>query len=244
MDLEEHRLSFGAAAEHYDRVRPGYPAAAVSWAIGLDHARVADLGAGTGLLTRAIRDLGHEVTAVEPDPGMRAALIAATPGVPALDGSAEATGLPAAGMDAVLAGAAYHWFKPELAHPEIARILRAGGHFAALWNDRDDSVAWIVELNRIIDDFYENRRRQDQTLDLGEQFGPVESAEFTHQTWHTPQSLLDLIKSRSYYLVADSVTRQRLIEQVRQLTVDHPDLAGRETFELPYVTRVRRAARR
>jgi SAM-dependent methyltransferase len=244
MDSEQHRLSFGAVAEHYDQVRPGYPAAAVSWAIGADRARVADLGAGTGLLTRAIRDLGHRVTAVEPDPGMLAQLITATPDVVALTGSAEATGLPTASMDAVLAGAAYHWFEPELANPEIARVLRPGGHFAALWNDRDDSVAWIREFNRIIDDFYENRRRQEQALDLGEQFGPVESAEFTHQTRHTPQSLLDLIKSRSYYLVADAATRQGLIAAVGRLTETHPELAGRESFELPYITRVRRAVRR
>jgi SAM-dependent methyltransferase len=244
MDLDAHRLSFGVAAEHYDRVRPGYPSAAVAWAINADRARVLDLGAGTGLLTRVVRDLGHDVTAVEPDPGMRAQLASGTPGVVIRDGSAEATGLPAAAMDAVLAGAAYHWFKPELAHPEIARVLRPGGAFAALWNDRDNQIGWVAEFDRIIGGFYTNRRRREQQLNLGDRFGPVEAGEFRHSTSHTADSLIELIRSRSYYLVADDATRHRLIAAVRELTTEHPDLAGRATFELPYVTRVHRAVKR
>jgi SAM-dependent methyltransferase len=244
MDIDAHRLSFGAAAAHYHRVRPGYPQPAVRWAIGRPTADVVDLGAGTGLLTGVITELGHRVTAVEPDPGMRTELLAACPTAAVRDGSAESTGLPDGCADAVLAGAAYHWFQPELAHPEIARVLRPGGAFAALWNDRDATVGWVAAFDQIIDGFYHNRRRQEQVLDLGERFEPVEDAEFRHTTVHTAESLLGLVRSRSYYLVADEPTRERLLTAVRALTRTHPELAGRESFELPYVTRVRRAVRR
>ncbi len=124
-----HALSFGAAAGDYDRFRPRYPEAAVRWALdGLSRARVVDLAAGTGILTRTVLALGHEVVPVEPDPGMRAQLVVSTPGTTALAGSAEALPLPDSAADAVLVGTAYHWFDREPAHAEIARVLRARWH--------------------------------------------------------------------------------------------------------------------
>ncbi|GIF66868.1 hypothetical protein Ais01nite_49030 [Asanoa ishikariensis] len=45
---------------------------------------------------------------------------------------------------------AYHWFDPELAHPEMARLLRPGGVLTAIWNDRDKATAWAAELSRLI----------------------------------------------------------------------------------------------
>jgi 2-polyprenyl-3-methyl-5-hydroxy-6-metoxy-1,4-benzoquinol methylase len=63
-------LSFGPAAAEYDRYRPRYPERALRWALAdlTVPARVVDLGAGTGILTRGVRALGHQVTPVEPDP--------------------------------------------------------------------------------------------------------------------------------------------------------------------------------
>src|SRR5947207_8421972 len=130
-------LSFGVAADLYDEMRPTYPPDAVRWALGERPRRVVDLGAGTGILTRALLDLGHEVVPVEPDPGMRDRLGRATPGLTALAGSAERIPLPDGSADAVLAGQAYHWFEPEPAHREVARVLAPGGVFAPIWNVRD-----------------------------------------------------------------------------------------------------------
>ncbi|HEY0696771.1 MAG TPA: class I SAM-dependent methyltransferase, partial [Micromonospora sp.] len=70
--MTKEALSFGAAAEAYDRFRPGYPDPAVRWAVGASApAQVVDLAAGTGILTRCLLALGHRVVPVEPDPGMR-----------------------------------------------------------------------------------------------------------------------------------------------------------------------------
>src|SRR5262245_61990756 len=138
MTTQDYRgLSFGPAADRYDQARPSYPPAALTWALGTEVRRVVDLGAGTGILTRVLVDLGHEVVPVEPDAGMRRRLADVTPGTQAVDGTAERIPLPDASVDAVVAGQAYHWFDTERAHPEIARVLRPGGVFAPLWNIRD-----------------------------------------------------------------------------------------------------------
>ncbi|MBB5870744.1 SAM-dependent methyltransferase [Allocatelliglobosispora scoriae] len=249
MTSDEHRLAFGAAASLYDRARPTYPAEALTWTfapLGAGPLRVVDLGAGTGLLTRVLLAAGHEVIPVEPDAGMRAALAAATPGVTALAGSAEEIPLPDGSVDAVVAGTAYHWFVPERAHPEVARVLRPGGVFAPIWNDRDTTEDWTMKLAAIMRSYrgsFERRHELDRTMTFGDLFGPVVKAEFRHAVPQTPQGLADLIASRSYYLVADEARRQEMLDDVAALCATHPDLAGRTAFDLPYVTAVYRAVR-
>jgi hypothetical protein len=81
--------SFGSAAALYDAVRPSYPEDAIRWALaplGAGRHRVADIGAGSGILTRVIASVGHEPVALEPDALMRDRFIAATPGVEVVDG--------------------------------------------------------------------------------------------------------------------------------------------------------------
>ncbi len=246
MTQDAHRLSFGAAAANYDRARPTYPAAALSWTLGTERRRVVDLGAGTGLLSRVVAASGHEVIPVEPDPEMRAQLDAVTPGVHALDGSAEAIPMPDASVDAVLAGTAYHWFDPELAHPEMARVLRPGGVLAAIWNDRDRSTAWVAELSRLIGvhrNVSGRRAELDTSRSFGPLFGDVTKHQFSHVVRQSPQGIADLVASRSTYLTATPAEQRRIRDQITELCATHPELAGRDAFDLPYLTTVYRAIR-
>jgi SAM-dependent methyltransferase len=138
---EDMALSFGANAEEYDRLRPGYPVAALDWATARADIRAAlDLGAGTGLLTRSLVDRGFAVIAVEPDEQMRGALARRVPGVTVHSGYAEDIPLPAASVDAVFVGQAFHWFTRPAADHEIARVLRPGGVLAVLTNVNPDDA--------------------------------------------------------------------------------------------------------
>jgi SAM-dependent methyltransferase len=246
MDTDEfhaNRLSFGPAADLYDRIRPAYPAEAVAWALGAPPRRVVDLGAGTGKLTRVLADAGHDVVAVEPDDGMLARLAESLPGVPALAGSAEDVPVPDASVDAVVAGQAYHWFDLAKAHPEIARVLRPGGVFVPIWNYRDEDVPWVAELTALLD-MYDGSLRAVRPALPAELFEPVESAVFRHAVRMTPDSLVDLVRSRSYYLTATPELRADLERRVRELCATHPALRGHDAFDLPYQTFAYRAARR
>jgi SAM-dependent methyltransferase len=173
MTFDAHRLSFGNVAEHYDRARPTYPADAVAWAVGPDARKVLDLGAGTGKLTRVALNLGLDVVAVEPDPGMRAQLDAATNGLTALAGSAEEIPLADGCVDAVIVGQAYHWFTPEKALPEIARVLKPGGWFAPIWNMRSLDQEWTRRLDEIMNGGRTPPWSRSNDPDYGPLFSPI-----------------------------------------------------------------------
>src|SRR5215207_6872072 len=149
---------FTGVAESYDLGRPGYPpevVAAIADRLGLaPGARIADVGAGTGKLTRALLAAGYDLVAVEPLAGLRARLEAVVPGAEALDGTAEALPLAGASVDAVVCANAFHWFDAPRATAEFARVLRQGGGLALIQHDGvedDDSHPWSRELRAVID---------------------------------------------------------------------------------------------
>jgi SAM-dependent methyltransferase len=146
----ERAGSFGAAAAHYERYRPGPPAAAVDWIIPTGVGRVVDLGAGTGALTRLLVDRADEVVAVEPDDRMRAVLVEEVPGITAVDGRGESMPLPDDYADAVLASSSWHWVDPVPTLHEVGRVLRPGGVLGALWSGPDPEGAFIVQARALL----------------------------------------------------------------------------------------------
>src|SRR4051794_27798903 len=107
MELHPLAAQFADVAENYELGRPEYPQGVVEL-LGLSPgARVLDLAAGTGKLTRVLRAGGLDVVPVEPLPRLRARI----PG--AVDGRAEAIPLDDASVDAVTIGDAWHWFDRE-----------------------------------------------------------------------------------------------------------------------------------
>jgi SAM-dependent methyltransferase len=234
--------SFGMAAERYDLYRPTYAEDAVVWAVGQGPSRIADLGAGTGILSRLLRKLGHDVVAVEPDDLMRARLVQVSPGVTAVAGRAEAIPLPDGGVDAAVAGQSYHWFDRSQAHREIARVVRPGGTFAALWNDADPATPWTIQFSEIVDG-PSRHGGEPEVADFGERFEPVEAGEFRHEMWVTPDALVAMATTRSPYLVADEQGRHDLVMSIRALLHD-VGLAGQGRFLMAHITRVNRALRR
>lgn len=134
---------FTGRVESYRRFRPGYPGEVVETLrreCGLDaDAHVADIAAGTGLLTEVLLAAGFAVTAVEPNEEMRAACVTLevkNPKLRVVTGTAEATGLPNASVDLITVAQAMHWFDLEKTKAEFARILRPGGGCAVLYNNR------------------------------------------------------------------------------------------------------------
>ena len=237
----EQATSFGAAADAYERGRPPYPAEAIDWLLPRGAARVLDVGAGTGKLTRLLAARGLDVVAVEPLPGMREQLTRAVPGVPVHPGTAEHIPLPDGSVDAVLAAQAWHWVDQARAVPEVARVLVPGGQLGLVWNMRDDRADWVARLSQILHDPGEGDGSRGGAVALGPPFGPVQhrTIEWIHRL--TRDQLLDTVSSRSYVITMPAAQRAEVLAAVGRLADTHPDLAGRAELELPYRTECFRA---
>jgi SAM-dependent methyltransferase len=231
--------SFGAVAAAYERGRPPYPPAAVDWLLPDGASRVLDLGAGTGKLTRQLRDRGLDVIAVEPSAGMREELARAVPGVAVHAGSAEEIPLPDGSVDAVLVAQAWHWVDRSRAVPEVARVLVPGGRLGLVWNIRDEREDWVAELGAIVHDPAEHRRK-DRGL-VGPPFGPVENrdVEWTHRL--SRDELIDMSASRSFAATMPAEQRAVVLAAVGRLADARMELTGADQLALPYVTECYRA---
>lgn len=237
-DRARRARSFGVLAEDYDRIRPGYPDEAVVAVVGERPCRVVDVGAGTGKLTRDLVARGHEVVAVEPDPGMRTALVRhALPGVRVLDGAGEALPVDDASADAVLYGQAWHWVDPERAAAEAHRVLADDGVLGLLWNIPDRSVRWVEEVNRIAGQPDQGPRLVPPALDG---FAPAEVVRVPWVHTLTPDDLVLLFSTFSRVSTREPDDRAAVLDTI----VRHPAVAGRTTVAYPHLCAALRFRRR
>ncbi|WP_280341242.1 class I SAM-dependent methyltransferase [Nocardia neocaledoniensis] len=237
--------SFGAQAATYAEHRPDYAAAAIRWALepirAIEVPTVLDLGAGTGKLTAGLRALGAEAVAVEPDAAMRAEFVRRCPSVPALAGTAEAIPLPDDAVDAVVAGQAFHWFDQARAFPEIARVLRPHGVFAAFWNIEDGGVEWVAGLQRVArSEASMPPPPADEPLPGHPLFTAFEKTEFAHAQRRTAASLVETIGTHSHTVVIPADERAALLGRIGDYLRTRPETATGE-FDYPLRTEVIRA---
>lgn len=225
--------NFGSIAELYERVRPGYPAEAVSWLLPADARLIVDVGTGTGKLTDALLALGREVTAVDPDPGMLAVLTAKHPGVTTITGAAEQLPFDDATFDVVTFGQSWHWVDPPRGSLEVARVLRPGGQLGLFWNIRDDREPWVAELADVLG----HRSADELMLAAGGPLvtEPLEFDELREFTWTSTidvATLVDLATTHGFVITASDVDRHDLLDAVRALGERVVDDDG--MLRLPY----------
>jgi SAM-dependent methyltransferase len=243
----EHALSFGRAVSDYERGRPAYPREAVDWIVEragearaaadgrLD--RAVDVGAGTGKFTASLVAHGLEVTAVEPDHTMLSRLATNHPSVAALAGSAESLPVDDASVDLVAFAQAWHWVDAPSASVEAARVLRPGGSLALVWNIRDADVDWVARLGEIMGSSEAEQYSSEEPL-LGPPFVAAEYAQFRWENPLSREELLAMITSRSYVITMDAAERDAMLARVGQLLDTHPQVAGDDSYLMPYLTRV------
>ena len=176
---------FSSYAGAYDQVRPRPPAVLAEvisqWA-EVAAPEVVDLGTGSGLSLPLWSGRARKVTGVEPSGPMRAIAQQRAAALPdqenfsVVDGRAEDTGLPAESADIVTASQAMHWFDPDRALPEIARLLRPGGVLAAYDCDWPPGVNWEADAA------YLACEERMHALEIGRGLQPPKAAKEEHTT--------------------------------------------------------------
>lgn len=226
---------FGRAAVAYEQGRPGYPLAAVEWAVGPTPCSVVDVGAGTGKLTTALVAFGADVLAVEPSEPLRQQFTARLPYVRIHPGTAEDLSLPDNSVDIVAVGHAYHWFDAPVAQQEFARVLHPGGRLALLWNLRCENQPWQLEFTRLIsgEDGTDHNPLAGMTR-VYAGFAPFEQHDVPHTVILTIEELVLLAASRSAVIRLSPMRRAELLDAVRRLALT---VAENGQIAMNYVTR-------
>jgi SAM-dependent methyltransferase len=226
-------LSFSAVADAYDRARPGYPREAAVWLTGTRPATLLELGAGTGKLTDQLVALGHEVVATDPLDEMLRHLTARLPATLVARAAAERIPLRARSVDAVVAAQSLHWFDLDRALPEIARVLRPGGHLALVWNQRDERIPWVRRLGTLIGT-QEQQHDPTHALLASHLFGFVDATTFRFWQPLDRGRLRDLVLSRSNIATMPAIQREGVLRKVDDLYAEYG--RGADGMLLPYVT--------
>ena len=174
---------FSNRADNYAKFRPGYPAAIIEIlksACRLDeNSVIADIGAGTGILSELFLKEGNSVVAIEPNAAMRRTaegLLKKFGKFRSVDATAEATTLENESVDFVAAAQAFHWFDRDKAKREFTRILKPEGWIVLIWNERRlDSTAFLRAYEDLLLRYgtdYEKVRHEKVTGEIAAFFAP------------------------------------------------------------------------
>ena len=156
--MKENR--FNGKGSYYAKQRPSYPTEFIDYLydeIGMTaESVIADIGAGTGKLTKLLLERGSTVYAVEPNNEMRAraeADLGSFANFFSLKSRAEETLLDDNSVDYVTVATAFHWFDRESFRAECRRILRAAGKVVIVYNSRVEDSDIVKALYRVNEKF-------------------------------------------------------------------------------------------
>lgn len=183
MPVQDPTQRFSSKVENYVRYRPGYPPEVIQLLgeqCGLTSERIiADIASGTGIFTRLLLENGNRVFGVEPNANMRQAAVeflSTYSRFTNVEGTAEATTLPAHSVDMVTAAQAAHWFDHPKTRKEFVRILKPGGWVVLLWNERRlDSTPFLRDYEQVLLTYgtdYQDVRHENTTANIKDLFAP------------------------------------------------------------------------
>ncbi|NJM99586.1 MAG: methyltransferase domain-containing protein [Phormidesmis sp. RL_2_1] len=162
---------FSNRVDNYIRYRPSYPQEVLlllQAETGLtSDCKIADIGSGTGISSQLFLQNNNVVFGVEPNLEMRQAskrLLQTYPRFHSVEGTAESTTLASHAVDYAIAAQSFHWFHPQQAQAEFARILKPNGWVVLMWNARcKTSTPFLKEYEALLQqygtDYGEIRRR-------------------------------------------------------------------------------------
>ncbi|MEL7068836.1 MAG: class I SAM-dependent methyltransferase [Cyanobacteria bacterium J06581_3] len=221
---------FASKVADYVASRPDYPAALferLQTACNLQPGSVvADIGAGTGLLTHGLLKNGYQVVAVEPNQAMRRAsdyALSKFSGYRSVEGAAESIPLEAGSVDLVTAAQAFHWFETARSRVECLKVLRPNAKVALIWNDRDLDDPLQEVINKIFGEYGGAKlaalAAHEKQRDVTQFFGDTTPQQFSfpHEHRLTESGLLSLAFSRSYMPDRETSSGQDAMMRIRQV---------------------------
>lgn len=217
-DRETLRTTFGQDAELYDRCRPSYPPRLftdLARLAGLGpHARVLEIGCGTGQATLPLAQLGCTVVAMDLSPDMAAVArrnLAEFPNVTVVASAFEDWQPSHGAFDAVLSATAFHWLDPDVRMIKAAELLRPGGALGIVSTHHiaGGTDAFFADAQRCYERFDPTTppgirlTTEDETaeetaeFERSTRFGPVEFRRYEWQQTYPTHEYLNLLMTYS-----------------------------------------------
>ena len=237
----DSKKRFSDRVEYYIKYRPRYPAETIDFLKGQlnlsPSSIVADVGAGTGILTELFLKHGNPVFAIEPNQAMRQAaerLLSHYPNFTGIEATAEATTLPENSVDFVTAAQAFHWFEIDQTRLEFGRIVRPGGWVIVIVNAwRKKRTPFLDAYEQVLLDFsLESRLANHHQIDdrLQKLFGHYQSHTLDNYQTFDYKGLKGRVLSSSYMPLAGHPKHEPMLDALRQVFEAHQQ-AGHIRFD-------------
>ena len=249
MTAKNSTTRFSSRTDDYVKYRPHYPIEIIDLLAAkcdlTPESVIADIGSGTGILTRPFLENGNPVIGVEPNKEMREAgeaYLAEYARFTSVEGTSESTRLPAKTADFIIAGQAFHWFDQVKTRPEFQRILNVDGWVVLVWNDRRvASTPFLRAYEALLQEFgtdyneIKHKNVQDNAVFTAFFGAPPNNAVFDNTQRFDFESLMGRINSSSYLPGRDDPRHAAMAHRAREIFDAH-QVNGNVYFE--YDTRV------
>ena len=250
------RTTFEQVPDLYDRARPNYPSQIFDELAALAelplHARVVEIGCGTGQATVPLAERGYAVTGVEL--GAQLATVARRklarfPNAEVITAKFENWEPERPDFDAIVAFTAFHWISPDARYTRTAELLRDDGKLAVVSTHHvlpPDGDAFFVEVqddyDAVVPDDPATKAgaggppRPDAVADLSDEiassgrFRNVATKRYLWDVTYTADDYIDVLNTYSGHRALDEATRERLLSRIHSRINARPERKVRKTY--------------
>ncbi len=222
---------FSGKAEFYQKARPDYSVELIKYLINIFKIKkdtvIADIGSGTGKLSKEFLKLGCKVFCVEPNFDMRKTAeknLSEYSGFVSVNGTDKHTCLEDKSIDIVTVAQAFHWFDPEKIKKECQRILKTKGTVVLVYNHRVADSDLVKENAEICKMYcpnfkgFSNKFNNDDVSKIENFFdNKYEVKSFPNNLAYNKDMFINRMMSASYLLTEQDKNYNKYIKALEQL---------------------------
>lgn len=214
--------NFGLMSADYDLARRGYPDEVFEYLksfVKKTRPETLDIGCGTGISTRQLKENGFEVIGADKDSAMVEVAKQRSPEISYFVAPANQLPFEAEHFDIATAFTAFHWFNDEESLTEIKRILKVGGiFFAALKvSSSSDDRRSAIYKKYAGDNFDSTRNHFNKEFLIKSGFFDIEEKFFYVDEKYTIDEALILNKTLSLWNLVSENKKPEMLKELRAL---------------------------
>ena len=223
--------NFGVMSKEYDSARRGYPDEVFKYLKSLvnkDGPITLDLGCGTGISTRQLKQYDFEVAGVDKDSIMIDVAKEKSDNIPYFIAPADKLPFESNKFDLVTAFTSFHWFNNEESLLEIKRVIKEKGiFFAVLKANREDEKedfkqGYFAILKKYSGDNFDTTKdhyKKEFLKKVG--FSNIIEKSFYIDEKYTVEDALILLQSLSLWNLVEDTKKPEMLKEMKEFYENH-----------------------